>query len=103
MINKEIKYKGLWTPQYTAECLQNLNIQQKENMLKSWAHDIIELNQENINNVDDSKSCKVCSDETKTVFNINFKATPICESCAISIFLQQANWYTQQEFKNKEK
>ena len=37
---------------------------------------------------------------TNTVFNINFKATPICEECARRIFLQQATWYSQQEFKN---
>ena len=39
------------------------------------------------------KKCKVCGEKTEVVFNINFKATPICESCATSIFLQQAQWY----------
>jgi hypothetical protein len=39
------------------------------------------------------KKCKVCGAKTKVVFNINFKATPICEGCATSIFLQQAKWY----------
>ena len=46
------------------------------------------------------KKCKVCGELTDTVFNINLKATPICEECARRIFLQQATWYTQQEFKN---
>ena len=41
--------------------------------------------------------CKVCDKETEVVFNINFKATPICESCATNIFAQQAIWYTQQK------
>jgi len=43
------------------------------------------------------KKCKLCEEETEVVFNINFKATPICESCASRIFLQQAQWYTQQK------
>ena len=46
------------------------------------------------------KKCKVCGELTNTVFNINLKATPICEECARRIFLQQATWYSQQEFKN---
>jgi hypothetical protein len=41
------------------------------------------------------KKCKVCGDKTKTIFNIEFKATPICESCATSIFIQQADWYSK--------
>jgi len=40
------------------------------------------------------KKCKVCGDKTEVIFNINFTKTPICESCATSIFLQQAQWYT---------
>lgn len=43
------------------------------------------------------KNCKVCGEKTNTVFNINLTATPICESCGASIFLQQAQWYTQQQ------
>ncbi len=38
--------------------------------------------------------CKLCSAKTNNVFNIKFKAIPICESCAATIFLQQAMWYT---------
>lgn len=47
------------------------------------------------------KKCKVCGDKTNNVFNINFKAIPICENCATTIFLQQANWYvkTQKDVK----
>ena len=41
------------------------------------------------------EKCKVCGDKTEVVFNIDFKATPICENCATSIFLQQAKWYTE--------
>jgi hypothetical protein len=43
------------------------------------------------------KKCKVCGAKTKVVFNINFKATPICEDCATSIFLQQAKWYAEMQ------
>jgi hypothetical protein len=39
--------------------------------------------------------CKVCNSKTTTVFNINFKATAICEDCAKAIFIQQANWYVK--------
>jgi hypothetical protein len=45
-------------------------------------------------------TCKVCGEKTTTIFNIDFKPVPICESCAASIFLQQATLYTKQEFKN---
>lgn len=44
------------------------------------------------------KKCKVCGDKTECHFNINFKATPICEGCATSIFLQQAKWYADQSY-----
>ena len=43
------------------------------------------------------KKCKVCKTPTAVVFNINFKAKPICEDCATSIFLQQASWYGKQK------
>jgi hypothetical protein len=42
------------------------------------------------------KKCSVCKEKTENVFNIKFKAVPICEECAKSIALQQAHWYTQQ-------
>lgn len=45
------------------------------------------------------KKCVICKSETNSIFNIGFKATPICESCAVSIFIQQAVWYTKQEIK----
>lgn len=41
------------------------------------------------------KKCKVCGVDTEVIFNINFKATPICEDCATSIFLQQARYYSE--------
>lgn len=43
------------------------------------------------------KPCKVCEDPTDSVFNINFKAVPICENCATRIFIQQAMWYAKGE------
>jgi len=37
--------------------------------------------------------CKVCGKiETKTVFNINFRAVPVCQGCSRSIFIQEAQW-----------
>jgi hypothetical protein len=47
--------------------------------------------------------CRLCSEETKTVYNIKFKAVPICDDCGRSIFLQQANWYAKQEIENNKK
>ena len=43
------------------------------------------------------KKCKFFGTPTNVVFNINFKAKPICEDCATSIFLQQAKWYGEQK------
>ncbi len=48
------------------------------------------------------KKCKICGEKTKNVFNIDFNATPICESCATSIFLQQAKWYVEIQELNKQ-
>lgn len=41
------------------------------------------------------KKCKICNTPTDTVFNISFKAVPVCESCAASIFVQQSRWYVE--------
>ena len=39
------------------------------------------------------QKCVVCqSIETRTVFNINFSAIPICQACSRTIFLQEATW-----------
>ena len=47
--------------------------------------------------------CKVCGNSTEIVFNINFKAVHICESCATSITAQQVIWYTKEnQSKNKD-
>lgn len=46
-----------------------------------------------------SKKCKVCGSLTNSIFNIDFKAVPVCEECARRIFLQQAQWYTEQNFQ----
>ena len=45
------------------------------------------------------KKCKVCGEKTDVNFNIDLKKTPICEECATAIFLQQANWYAEQQRK----
>ncbi len=45
--------------------------------------------------------CKLCEEKTGTRFNINFKAVPICEECARSIFIQQAQWYFSLNKKGK--
>lgn len=37
--------------------------------------------------------CRVCGEPTKNTFNISFSKARICEDCAVSIFLQQAQWY----------
>jgi hypothetical protein len=39
--------------------------------------------------------CRVCGEETKTVFNINFKAVGICNDCSSAIFLQEAKWLVE--------
>ena len=49
------------------------------------------------------KKCKICGDKTTTVFGIRFKAVPVCESCATSIFLQQAKWYTEPKTSDTKK
>lgn len=41
------------------------------------------------------QKCKLCGDKTQSVFNIDFKAVPICEPCAEAVYLQQATWYVQ--------
>lgn len=43
------------------------------------------------------KLCKICHTATSNVFNIDFKAVPICEDCATTIFIQQAIFYTKQK------
>lgn len=45
-----------------------------------------------------TQKCKVCAKQTPVVFNINFKAVPVCESCANQITLQQVQNLTS---KNK--
>lgn len=45
------------------------------------------------------KKCKLCNNNTTTIFNIDFKAIHICESCANSIFLQQATWLANKNNK----
>ena len=47
------------------------------------------------------KNCKICNELTDVVFNVNFEATPICEYCAESIFIQQAMWYVKEKDVNK--
>ena len=47
------------------------------------------------------KACKLCRENTDVIFTINFKAVAICEDCATTIFLQQANWYAKMQEKPK--
>lgn len=49
--------------------------------------------------------CRLCGEKTKTVFNIDFKAVPVCEDCASSIFIQQSSWYVDfvKKHNNKKK
>lgn len=42
-----------------------------------------------------AKPCKIYKEQTNNLFNINFKATPICEQCSTAIFLQQAAYYVK--------
>lgn len=35
--------------------------------------------------------CRVCNKETNVVFNINFKAVAVCESCANKITMQNVS------------
>jgi len=41
------------------------------------------------------ESCTICGQLTPNVFGINFKAIPVCETCADSISLQQVNYVIQ--------
>jgi hypothetical protein len=43
----------------------------------------------------EESDCRVCGNPTKNLFNISFSKAPICEYCAESIFIQQANWYVE--------
>ncbi len=47
------------------------------------------------------KLCKICHTATSNVFNIDFKAVPICEDCATAIFIQQATFYCKKH-KNED-
>ena len=44
-------------------------------------------------------ACRVCGYKTSVVFNIRFKATPICESCANAITMQQVSDLIRQNAK----
>lgn len=41
--------------------------------------------------------CEICKSDTEVIFNIGFTPVSVCESCATSIFLQQAVYYSKQE------
>lgn len=45
--------------------------------------------------------CKICGDETCSAFNIDFKRVPICEYCANRIFIQQAEWFVNENRKEQ--
>jgi hypothetical protein len=46
-------------------------------------------------------ACRVCDNETSNIFNIDLKQVPICERCAVTIFVQQAIWYSNQKIRRK--
>lgn len=46
-------------------------------------------------------NCKICEELTESIFNINLKATPVCENCARLIFIQQAQWYIKTHKEDK--
>lgn len=35
--------------------------------------------------------CKLCGEETNTIFNINFKAVNICDDCSLTITKQEVS------------
>jgi hypothetical protein len=45
--------------------------------------------------------CRVCSEPTNNTFNISYSPARICEHCAQSIFIQQAEWYIKNLKPNK--
>ena len=47
----------------------------------------------------DLKQCKICNNITNVVFNIKFKAVPICEDCACAITKQQVIWLCNGGYK----
>lgn len=42
--------------------------------------------------------CIICERATRAVFNLAFKAVPICESCASTIAAQQVQWWASQKY-----
>lgn len=44
--------------------------------------------------------CRLCGTATPAVINIKFKAVPICEGCCAAVFIQQAQWYTEQDYSH---
>lgn len=56
-MEKKIKFKGLWTPQYLAERLlfpKPKSIQYAEVQLNAWAYDIIDENKIDVDSFNDS-------------------------------------------------
>jgi len=49
-----------------------------------------------------TEECRVCGGATKVVFNIDFKAIPICESCAVAITVQQVKWWRDTQKKGEQ-
>jgi len=45
----------------------------------------------------DMENCKLCGVKTKSIVNISFKATPVCNNCCNSILLQQAKWLVDED------
>lgn len=47
--------------------------------------------------------CKLCEKPTQFTYNINFKAVPICEECALAITKQEViTWVSRKEKDSEE-
>jgi len=44
------------------------------------------------------KVCKLCGEETSSIYNINLKGVLICDACGNTIFMQQATWLGKNEW-----
>ena len=49
------------------------------------------------------KQCKLCEKPTQFTYNINFKAVPVCEECALAITKQEViTWVSRKEKDSEE-
>ena len=43
------------------------------------------------------KECKLCGEKTKSIVNISFRPTPVCNACCNSVMLQQAKFLVESD------